>query len=161
MKSYAQYISEKEKEADVSKRMIGEPVATHKGYTWHIVPTTGDPKVLRASPSAPNSRYEVIKRTKDGRHISHGIFDSHGGAVREVRRKTGMMPTIAEDGGGAAGGGAGAMGAGGGGGSAAPTTVTAGASVKDPVVSKARQKKIVGDGETSYKPSRVPTGIRS
>ena len=150
MKTYAEYISEKE--INTTNKLLGDPVVKHNGYTWHIVPT---------SPGAQNTRHEVIKRSKAGRHISHGIFDSHGGAVREILRKTGIKPTIAEDGGGA-GGGAGAGGAAGAAtGGAAPTTVTAGASVREPVVSKAKQKKIVANADGSHRPSRVPIGIRT
>ena len=151
MKTYAEYISEKkEVEVDVSRKHVGPALATHKGYTYHIINTVAGANFVRSNPSAQIGRYQVIKRSSDGRHISHGIFTTPEGAMRQIRRSTGKPAVVAEDGGGAAGGTGGA-----------PTTVTAGASVQSPVVTKSKQKKIVGDGQTSHAPARVPTTTRT
>ena len=145
MKSYFEYISEKkETEVDVSRKTVGPALATHKGYTYHIVNTVAGPNFVRSNPSAQIGRYQVIKRSKDGRHISHGIFTTPEGALRQIRRSTGRPAVVSEDGGGAVGG--------------APATSTAGVagtgSDKTVTVSVKAQKKIVRDQAIQHKPLR-------
>jgi len=147
MKCYSEYIAEKkETEVDVSRKHVGPALATHKGYTYHIINTVTGADFVKANPSAQIGRYQVIKRSKDGRHISRGIFTTPEGAMRQIRRSTGRPAVVSEDGGGAVGGGA-------------PATSTAGVSGTGsdktvPVSVKAQKKIVKAAQDPSHKPLR-------